>query len=73
MKIQPTFAEVKKIAETGRYHVLPVSMEIRSGFTTPIETMKILKHVPTHCYMLESAQARVYRAVNDRPVLQQEV
>ena len=35
----------------------PVSCEIFSDFTTPIETMKILKNVSTHCYMLESAQA----------------
>ena len=36
---------------------LPVSFEILSDFTTPIEAMKILKNVSTHCYMLESAQA----------------
>ena len=57
MKISPTLSDVKKIAATGQYHVLPVSLEILSDFTTPIETMKILKNVSTHCYMLESAQA----------------
>ena len=57
MKILPSLEEVKKIAETGKYNVLPVSTEILSDFTTPIETMKILKNVSTHCYMLESAQA----------------
>ena len=57
MKIQPTLVEVNKIAATGQYNVLPVSLEILSDFTTPIETMKILKNVSTHCYMLESAQA----------------
>lgn len=57
MKIQPAFVEVKEIAASGRYNVLPVSLEILSDFTTPIETMKILKNVSTHCYMLESAQA----------------
>ncbi len=57
MKIQPTYAQVKRIAATGCYNVLPVSLEILSDFTTPIETMKILKNVSTHCYMLESAQA----------------
>lgn len=55
MKIQPTFDEVNEIAATGRYNVLPVSLEILSDFITPIETMKILKNVSTHCYMLESA------------------
>lgn len=57
MKILPTLSEVKKIAATSKYNVLPVSCEILSDFTTPIETMKILKNVSTHCYMLESAQA----------------
>lgn len=57
MKISPTLSEAKRIAATGQYHVLPVSLEILSDFTTPIETMKILKNVSTHCYMLESAQA----------------
>lgn len=36
---------------------MPISCEILSDFTTPIETMKILKNVSTHCYMLESAVA----------------
>ena len=57
MKISPSLSQVKRIAATGQYHVLPVSLEILSDFTTPIETMKILKNVSTHCYMLESAQA----------------
>ena len=57
MKILPSLDEVKEIAKSGKYNVLPVSTEILSDFTTPIETMKILKNVSTHCYMLESAQA----------------
>ena len=57
MNILPTFAEVKEIASALKYNVLPVSCEILSDFTTPIETMKILKNVSPHCYMLESAQA----------------
>ena len=57
MKISPNLSDVKKIAAAGKYNVLPVSCEILSDFTTPIETMKILKNVSTHCYMLESAQA----------------
>lgn len=57
MKISPNLSEVKKIAETGRYKVLPLSTELLMDFTTPIEAMRILKKVSTHCYMLESAQA----------------
>ena len=57
MKIMPALAEVKKIASEAKYNVLPVSLEMLSDFITPIETMRILKNVSTHCYMLESAQA----------------
>lgn len=57
MQIKPSLNEVKEIAATGRYDVVPVSCEILSDFTTPIETLKVLKNVSTHCYMLESAQA----------------
>ena len=55
MQIFPALENVKEIASTGRYRVLPVSCEILSDFTTPIEAMRILKQVSTHCYMLESA------------------
>ena len=57
MKIRPTLTEIRKIASELKYNVLPVSCEILSDFTTPIETMRILKNISTHCYMLESAQA----------------
>ena len=55
MKISPALSEVEKMAAVGDYTVLPVSCELLSDFTTPIEVMKILKNVSTHCYMLESA------------------
>ena len=48
--------EVKTIAAAGGYKVLPVSGEILSDICTPIEALKILKNVSTHCYLLESAQ-----------------
>ena len=57
MKILPEFSEIKKIAAAGAYKVLPLSCEILSDFITPIEAMRILKNVSTHCYMLESAMA----------------
>ncbi len=57
MNILPKLVEVKRLAAEGNYNVVPVSCELLSDFTTPIETMKILKNVSTHCYMLESAQA----------------
>ena len=55
MQIVPTLEKVKEIASARQYRVLPVSCEILSDFTTPIETMRILKQVSTYCYMLESA------------------
>lgn len=54
MKIMPALEEVKRIAATGKYDVLPVSCELLSDIRTPIEAMKILKNISTHCYMLES-------------------
>ncbi|MDE5671161.1 MAG: anthranilate synthase component I [Eubacterium sp.] len=56
MEFLPEFDKVKRIAKSGKYKVLPVSCEILSDICTPIEAMKILKNVSTHCYMLESAQ-----------------
>ena len=57
MKITPTLEEAGTMAAGGQYKTLPLSCEMLSDFTTPIEAMKILKNVSTHCYLLESAQA----------------
>lgn len=57
MKIFPSLNEIREIAQEQKYDIVPVSCEILSDFTTPIEAMKVLKNVSTHCYMLESAQA----------------
>ncbi len=57
MTVLPALSEVTDIAASRKYDVLPVSCEILSDFTTPIETMRILKNISKHCYMLESAQA----------------
>ena len=57
MNFKPTLSELRTLAAEGKYNLAPVSCELLSDFTTPIETMKILKNVSTHCYMLESAQA----------------
>ena len=58
MKILPSLEEVKQIAATGEYNVLPVSCEILSDRRTPIETLRVLKNVSSHCYMLESVVER---------------
>ena len=56
MNILPNFEDVRKLAASGEYKVVPISCEILSDICTPIEAMRILKNVSTHCYMLESAQ-----------------
>lgn len=56
MKCLPDFETVKRIADSGKYDILPVSCEILSDICTPIEAMKILKNISTHCYMLESVE-----------------
>lgn len=58
MKILPSPDEVKRIAASGKYKVVPVSCEILSDICTPIEAMKKLKNVSTHCYMLESVAGK---------------
>ena len=54
MKYLPSFDEVKKIAAEGKYDILPVSCEMFSDICTPIEALRILKNVSSHCYILES-------------------
>jgi len=54
MEISPDLGVIREIAASGEYKVLPVSCEILSDICTPIEAIKILKNISTHCYMLES-------------------
>lgn len=54
MKFSPSFEEVREIAQTGNYRAVPVSCEMLSDICTPIEALRILKNVSTHCYLLES-------------------
>ena len=56
MNILPNLEDVRRLAASGEYKVVPISCEILSDICTPIEAMRILKNVSTHCYMLESAQ-----------------
>ncbi len=58
MKILPAPDQVRAIAAAGEYRVLPVSCELLSDICTPIEALKILKNISTHCYMLESVEEK---------------
>ena len=52
--IQPEINDLQKIKQQGIFKTAPVSMEILSDIRTPIEVLKILKNVSSHCYLLES-------------------
>lgn len=53
MKIVPSLEEVKKISKEN-YDIVPLSCEILSDFTTPLEVLKILKKKSKHAFLLES-------------------
>lgn len=54
MNFFPKLDEVREIAASKKYKVLPVSCELLADICTPIEALKILKNVSKHCYILES-------------------
>ncbi len=54
MQMKPSLSTVQELASTGQYKVLPVSCEILSDFITPMEALRVLQQVSTHCYLLES-------------------
>lgn len=57
MKLIPEISQIKETASTGKYKIAPVKIDILSDFTTPMEVMRILRNVSTHCFLLESAMA----------------
>ena len=58
MKVLPDLETLKALAREGKYDVAPVRCELLSDIRTPIEALKILKNVSTHCFMLESVAER---------------
>lgn len=54
MKVKPSIEQVRQIAAAGEYSMVPISCEMLSDILTPIEALRILKNVSTHCYLLES-------------------
>ncbi len=57
MNYLPALEKVLEIRKTGKYSILPVSCEILSDICTPVEALRIMKNISTHCYILESATA----------------
>lgn len=56
MKYMPGLEKAIELKKEKEYKIVPVSTEIFSDIKTPIEVMKKLKSVSTHCYMLESIE-----------------
>lgn len=53
---RPSLSEVIDIAALGKYDVIPICKEIYSDMTTPIEVLKKIQNVSSHCYILESVE-----------------
>lgn len=49
-----TLQQAKELARD--YKVVPISREIMADIKTPMEVLRILKGVSSHCYMLESVE-----------------
>ena len=56
MKVFPSLEQAKELCSQRSYRNIPVSCEIYADSMTPIQAMRILKHVSHHCYMLESVE-----------------
>ena len=54
--MRPEFKEAVKIAATGEYKCIPLSLELYADQYTPLMVLRKLKNVSRHCYMLESAE-----------------
>ncbi|WP_195988419.1 anthranilate synthase component I [Clostridium sp. D53t1_180928_C8] len=52
--IYPSLEEAKNIIANDDYGVIPISMELYADIKTPIETLRILKEVSSHVFILES-------------------
>jgi len=53
---KPSLEEVKRIAQTGQYDIIPLSTEMYSDMVTPIDVFRKLKKESGHCFILESAE-----------------
>ena len=51
---KPTLEEIKELSQN--YKIIPISTEIFSDITTPIQVLRILKEQDEHCFLLESVE-----------------
>ena len=52
----PSLEEVKNIGKNKEYKRIPISYELYSDISTPIEVLRVLKEISKHCYLLESIE-----------------
>ncbi len=50
----PGYGEIEKLSEN--YNCIPLSTEIFSDITTPIQVLRVLKEIDEHCFLLESVE-----------------
>lgn len=53
---RPSYEEAAKFAADGDYKTIPVMKEIMSDIRTPMEVLRRLMKLSSHCYMLESVE-----------------
>ena len=53
---QTSIEEVKQIASSGDYRRIPITREILADIRTPVETLRALQNVSSHCFLLESVE-----------------
>ena len=53
--VRPTLEEAHAV-DVSRYRLIPLSCEMYADMITPLEVMRILKGISTHCFILESAE-----------------
>ena len=52
---RPTLEEARQIADSEQYDLIPISTEMYSDMTTPIDVFKKIKKISKLCFILESA------------------
>ena len=53
---QTSIEEISKIASEGSYRLIPVIRQILSDVATPVQVMRKLLNVSSHCFLLESVE-----------------
>ena len=58
MNFTPSLKEIESLSKTGEYKVCPISCELLANSFTPIEVLRFLKTLSSHCYLLESIEGK---------------